>query len=454
MTRFGLVAALALAAGCRSDRARDGGIRSLGSRILTKEYGSEWAAIRPVVFRLKSDDPETIEKAEAELLARGPELRRALDGWAYRYADERISTRVRAIIAEIDRRGRVSFVRPQPRLNVKLQDVNVREAARRVLEPYGLRGDFGLGGRKRPVSLSLENAALWEALEALAAAARYSIIQGAHFRTEFWPAPTFVSGHRVFDSGDVRIVAEPNGGYGGLYLDVTLVLPPGSLPTSCWIEATHILDGGRVLKAGLELLREKDAARRIDRSEWKRGRCSRLRLLGRQFVGRGKEARAAGSTSKEDLVGVSHVSFIGKLVMLYPHDLQRTRVDVAEVTGTVEAVVDGVRLSLRRFLGRKMIDYELSVEVLQERAGPRRLLAWVEDSRGTWLRDVHHPGGILRKRGDGGKISWKTNYLKGPATTLVVARYVGEDRVEIPFRIADLPVGPQPRTHIHVSSGD
>ena len=383
--------------------------------------------------RLTSGDVEVREKAEAELVARGDDaipLLKRLEA----HPDSEVRGRAKRAIEEIGRRGRVRAVRPDPvRLTLKLTDAPLQEALKKTLPPFGLKLEESAirddRFKERRVTLDLREATLWRALDAVEESAKVEI------EADFWGvvvrnARRNEAKPSILDIGDVRLrlsLDVPAAGgdpEGEQEIRVSATLPVGSAPLGWGVEDFRLSDDqGREIPVRLDRFTE------MQRSPGLRTRAGVLT--------QGQAWR--GYVKPDPLRTAKTIRFQGNFVTKYPHDIVRHEFDVSDAKGPVTQVVNGVKCTFR--VDRRKDSEAFSVQETYEGvvAGPKRkYVLWAEDEQGRWLGDL--TGLVL-----GGPVGGRSDVGGGPhgdgktrLAKLVLAEFVGEDRVVVPFDFKDI----------------
>jgi hypothetical protein len=388
------------------------------------------SAISGLIEKIRSENVEDRDEASRRLAEFGERARPALER-AARDADSELRARAKGVLQDIDRRNRILAVRPPPRrLTLELKHAPLPEALQKILPAFGLTGEVrGEALERRPVSIRLKEATLWEALDALCLDAKVRVDRSSFddhewvFREEGPSKPASLH----LDSGDVRVYlawSRIKNGDPFMELQVSVALPVGSSPLAADVENPRLVDDrGRAL-------------------EFEKARKSELLL-----------SRSPGRITHEviwrcwmpmsAMEGVKSVGLEGRVVLKYPHDLQRVEFDLADPKAPLTKVHDDLRITLRdleRSEARISFHWELEDLV----AGKRRTaLQWFEDTEGHWICD---DGAMVNREGTPGGKSSSSGGTWLPETgklgTAVFAQFVGEDRTLIPIAFKVIPVPP------------
>ena len=392
----------------------------------------------PLVERLRSADPDVRDAAEAALVERGEAALPALAALE-RDPDAEVSGRARRAVEEIRRRIRVRAVRPDPfRLTLRLNGTPVPAAVEACLSPFGFAPAQYSSLEKpletRRITIELENATLWHTVDVLSAAAGIEIDTGSsgvrvNRRRNPERPPTV-------DVGDVRLQlhVSPPSPEGGppkeVEVRVIAKLPPGSMPSEWGVEEVAVAD-----QDGRPIGVTPDRFSAMHRHPAIRTRPG-VPSTGQPWL---------GTVSSADLRRSRSIGFRGRLVLKYPRDVVRHPFPVAGAEGPVSGIVHGVRCTFTVKPQDDGLHFHLEHAFEPVEDGPeRRYVLWAEDAEGRWFGDLM--GATLGGPVGGRRSGSAGSYGDGRSTLarIVLAEFVGEDRVAIPFEFRDV-VPPPPR---------
>jgi len=375
---------------------------------------------------LRSNDPGARDEAETDLIERGKtvlaKLRSQLED---RDPDFRI--RIKRIINVISRRDRILLFRPVPRrVNLNLKDVPLIEASRQVFGAFGVRTMIDEGPRdNRRISLRVKDSNLWKVYDAFCRSANIEALSYWYPFSWGWlfSDKAAKTKSRTADVNNVRIVAVPrtyrSGTDKGMSLWLMALLTPGNLPLSARLEDGVLLDDqGRKLKYT----------------------ANKLRLISggvERVTGGITVAKArTGDISRADLAGAKSLTLKGKLVLVYPHDVEITRVDLPKAGKSIEIPIGNGKITVWGF-EQDPREIKLQVKGIRPRVDETIVSLWLEDQKGKRLWDLGAPRPIQNVNGYYGIWMGKKT---GSGTTLVIARVLSKDEVTLPFVIEDIPV--------------
>ena len=383
------------------------------------------------VGRFASDDVRARDAAAAELTGLGlkavAELRRHVN-----HPDREIRLRVQQVIAEIERRDRILAVRPAPgRLSLELRDVPLAEAIQRVFTPFGLRTKLSPKGGlpKAQITLTLKDATLWQALDAVTAEGQMEIdddpgplsVNAIYARP--WTFAPARNRHRRFrwaDAGEARVFGSAHGyvGNNDVGFEADVALPPGHVARRVQIEDARLKDDtGRDLGAPME-----------EKSSF----ASAPRHVTGNVVWWDLWRRGQPLTAK-DLGEAKTFDLEGTLVVVYPKDLERAEVDFPDPSKPVHLKLPGISLtSSLKDPDKERYMAELEWSIDNEKEGDAFWI-WMTDAGGRMLSDTPRiqfgPTGSM-----GGHV-----HVHGKIARAVLVRVWGEDVVKTPFVIKGIP---------------
>lgn len=389
------------------------------------------AAIQGYIEKLRSESVEAREAAAEKLADLGrtvlPDLRRALKD-----PDGELRGRVADVIREIARRERVlreleyvRLLRPErKRLSIDLRDVPFPEAVRKVLHPFGqTQNTWTPAVGKRAVTLTLKDATLWQAHDALVQASEARSdpedATGWYFGERKGPPSSYV--HQ--NVGWVRLSAggtswqQENDRPWEKVVSLYAGLPPGAYASSWTVRDPEILDEkGRRLKARYTTHQPND---RIPGT-------ATSRAIWNAFV--------AG----EGLEGISSIRLKGSLILRFPSQLEPHEIDLRGLLLPHGVAVGGAGLEITKVgFDEKSRWWNLKV---RGRSGEETVavMSWLEDARRKTRRDA----GFLRIPARGTLSSSSSHRIpKTPEPAfLIMNRVVSEVELEIPIDLPRIPV--------------
>jgi hypothetical protein len=142
--------------------------------------------------------------------------------------------------------------------------------------------------------------------------------------------------------------------------------------------------------------------------------------------------------SQKDLGAIKSLSIEGKIVLTYPHDLERFVFDVRDATKPVETVIDGVRIIFAQSVSAEGRSYEVNLAT-EEREDERRFIIWLEDEEGRWLTDLVDADTPVSSKSSA-SAAFDLDISGTAPAKLGVARCIGVDTVEVPFVVRGIPV--------------
>lgn len=342
---------------------------------------------RRLIEQLRSDHIEQRNKAAWELEGLVDQARPEIEK-AAQDSDLEVRSTAQRLLDDSARRKRIACVRPMPRhLTLSLKEVPLASALEQVSNPLGFgRNAFRIdvpAELQAKISLDLRDANPWQALDALANAARsewtpgverwYLSPEGSE-QKESW---TKCDGFGIRIWGQMGWYSRENEPPVPRLL-IRVHLPPDSHPLSWSVEDVEVTDNsGRLIKIdeGIPL-----TGAAFSRKPGCVGHFEALR-----------HTLPRGSVTELGLVNVK-----GKLNLMYPRDVNRDEIDLRDFAGPWSKKFNGVtfRIAAVRILkDRSELDYEVS----KDKGAPmERFLAWIED-RGNrrvadWLVDAEGKG--------------------------------------------------------------
>jgi hypothetical protein len=383
-----------------------------------------------LIDRLDSADVQERDKATVELMSRGRQVVPALKK---RQNDPNLERRgrIREAIAEIERRERITAVRPSPKVvSYSCTQKPLPMVLAQVFAGFGLRVDPSSltdpDIKDLPVTIAQDQVSLWKAQHQLETAAgvaiEFDVFNGVRLQVKPRSEPL----PNVLEAGDVRIRMEVDArGDSPVRFNLVAALPAGSAP-SWWDVKDFQLKGERGTE--IEVRREHDEG------------SPRSAALGRR-PGRLKEDSVwEGVEVAQSLKEVRRLQVSGTLVLCYPHDVERHELDVRQGNGPFTKQINGVTCTFATTRDDRGEIRSLSERFIDSGEGHRQhFLIWFEDAEGNWLGDEMSAvlGGSKGESGGGGGLSVTD---RSKIARLVLAGYVGEDRISIPFAFKDVPV--------------
>jgi len=396
--------------------------------------------LEAVLERLKSADPAERDQAVSELIARGPGALPSLKRHEA-HPDSEIRGRIRRAIDEIGRRERVRCLRPDPiRVTLTANEMPLKEVLDKVFPRFGPKPfdpsfhDPDLVNRR--VTLDLKDATLWEAVDAVNAAAGVEVDVFDSRGVRIWKPGREERPRFAMNVGDARVtlhVDKPQDDKGDRDIPfwVSVALPVGSCPVSWGIDECKLSDENR-----REIPVQADPFR---------GKAARSALLNRRADLPMSGQVWQGSVRSHDLRDARTARFQGKVLIRYPHDVERHEFDVRDFREPVRKVVQGATFTLKSFRHSEGKSWSFSEETQDSGSErPVPFLIWGEDADGRWRGDAlaGRLGGTEGRSGgsSGAHEGGKTRVVK-----LVLALLRGEDLLTIPFAFKDVPLGASPR---------
>jgi hypothetical protein len=373
------------------------------------------ADVADLIRGLGSDAAETRAEAARRLSDLGPAAAPALRKAAAE-GDAEVRSLAADLLERIARRERVGVLGGlRGRATVALKNVPFAEAVERTLSAFGpvdLPADPALAGRA--VSVALDRAAYWEAVEELerTGAAGLSLEDGR------W-MPGVAAAARRSGTGDVRVIA---GGWRSqaeagddarpmLYVEVWLA--PGLwAPEMAGADVAVIDDRGRAVPAELV----------VDASGHRRpGRPNRMGVGGVAL----DAARAQGAKA---------FTIRGTVVAAFPRDVERVLAPAAAMPAVARMAGGGeVRIDRLDVAASGRWAYEVS-----SRGGTEDFdyLLALEDADGAWLGDLRADG----QRAEGRRsASGDMEALRARPSRMAVYRAIGLEKMRIPFVLPAVP---------------
>ena len=391
-----------------------------------------------LIKQLGDDDPSKRDAATARLISLGPvklaSIRKYTD-----HADLEVRRRVRWIVGEIQRLDRVKSFRPSPRLTLEIHDMPITKAMESVFQPFGIHSklrEFPRSIEDRKVSLTLQEATLWEALDVFCSSANVQLGPSPHELTRrggfSW---TFLGGRSggwrwVFDHGDVRIlVTETVDGTGGvrhgeIMLDLYILLPPGSRVLSAELKDPVIFDGDKTKRVA------------VVKDPFSTQRRSRRFAMppGRAVVGKLRATRIA----RKELEGIKKLRITGKVSLTFPRDVRRFTFSIRDMKEPVTKQVNESKVTLKSAKYTKD-GWVLKWDYPQNRGlGSKRTYhRWVEDASGNWL--FEDTGAAYVGSGAIPDTKWAE-----AGATYVIAEIIGQETEEFPMKIEGIKIAAVP----------
>ena len=389
---------------------------------------------------LGAADIDRRDVATARLKELGPA---ALDALRKRFgaAEPETRARLQTVIEEIERTERVRKVRPEPvRVSASLENVQVKDAIEKVVRPFGLQWRLlvhhsWLDGWT--VSLDLKDSTLWQVLDALCAAGKLHCdpsTEGLCFSRQDGAQRT-----RSFDACNARLVASAavfatkDRRHGDVMVRIGLLLPPGDCPMGWGLKELVVLtDAG----AKLEVV-DPGAPEEVRR--WPCVTSSANFDVGRVARGSVKDCKALA------VKGVAWIS--------YPRKIDRVEVELKSLATPVTKAIAGAQITIRKADYTEedgwIIEYTIRADPLSRGAQGRTLRLWIEDAKGRWLFDRTSIQTVTRLNAEtsfneAGRLTSLEKRVDAGASSLVIADFEGEDRVEFAFTIKDVTVPPAP----------
>lgn len=330
--------------------------------------------------------------------------------------------------AEPERQERVRVIRPPspPNLTLKAQDKLLSEVTPLVLRHFGLHNEsFEKLAREkdRRISLSLEDASLWQALDVLCG---HLGLRASDFNTVGLPlcggvvTVTYSRSDRFVDAGEIRVSAELSAAWDGKnpsFLGLTVFTPPGHVPAYVRIDDLRISG---------------EKGREISFATHYAASPSGVQLYAGNI---GKYYCWTGKADVRDLGSL--LSLTGKAVVVYPKDVEAAEVRLDHESLPKTLVMGGTPLSLLWESLREDIPGR-HLTIRWDRSAAKKLgLFQVAHLKGDQL--VLFDGFVTRDSTDRHQqFSIPEKDAKG--VTVRILRYSGEDPVTLPFAIERLPV--------------
>lgn len=369
--------------------------------------------VRDLIRALGADSPEQRDDAAARLKEIGPPAVPALEE-ATKDANPDIRGHAIRILEHIARAERLKGLVPSNlKVTLDLKDVPLSEAVAKALHPFGLTGarlDDSMSDRK--VSLSLDKAGFWEALERFEAAAGVRLcLETGLFR---WNRETVArSGlsHARVTTGSwgttTRAGAPPLS-----FLSLQAWLPPGVWACSAEPEGLEVTDaaGGRI------------EARRY------RGRKGQTR---RALPSRSQ--LCALELDPDRLEAAKTIKVSGILIVRFARDIERIEVGIERVPVTVKVAGGDVFIDDVAEEGENEWGTVLEVSTQGE---PYTFLASLEDAGGRWLGNL---GTFTVDRKFPRVVSGSTSEPRdGQPARFVIFRAIGFETIKVPFTLTGI----------------
>lgn len=364
--------------------------------------------VEELIRALGSDAPEERDQATARLKEIGAPAIPALERVA-KSGEPELRGRAKELLVHFERQERVRAFRPSTaRISVDLRDVPLSEAVVRTLHPLGLTGltvEDSLKARK--VTLKLEKATMWDAVDRLSKAADVHLTPSTGTLGR--------EGSDLLEDGSgqdlLRIEAGGWGSHSDGAVEWSSLHPRLWLSPGVWVSSIRLEDLTLKTAAGksIDITRDDDL-------DCRRGEG----LFTGAYLGK-------FLVSPADLKGVQKATLRATAFLRFPRDIERhiaprllARVQLGE--GYVE--LTGLTKN-----GQGTWDVGLGGVMTAERF---RVLMSVEDRGGRFLGDLPgmdlHPGTSMG-------MSTSIRLGTGVPDHLVVFRALGEDEVKVPVLI-------------------